>query len=170
MKRNVLIIALAFALLFSFAACSCSKNKSSDTKGVTEKATIDSTDDVISQQESLEDGEVKLVKDKDKLCYVSGAATIVYYYDGNDITGYEMYVNYGSDEAAEMAVQGLEESNEAGDIGIDSITQNGSYVIIKYAKSEYEGLTVKDVKEQYEDFEKLVVSTESTTESTTESK
>ncbi len=166
MKRNILVIALAFVLLFSFAACSCGKNKSgSDTKGVTEKGTIDSTDDVIAQQESLEDGEVKLVKDKDKLCYVSGAATIVYYYDGNKITGYEMYVDYGSEEAAKLAVQGLEDGQNAGDIGIDSITQNGSYVIIKYAESEYDGLTVKDVKEQYEDFEKLVVSTESSTES-----
>ncbi len=164
MKRNLLIIALAFALLFSFAACSCGKNNSSsDTKGVTEKGTIDSTDDVISQQESLEDGEVKLVKDKDKLCYVSDTATMVYYYEGNEITGYEMYVDYGSEEAAGYAVQGLEESNEAGDesLGIESITQDGTYVIIKYDKSQYEGLTVKDVKEQYEDFKNLATPTES---------
>ncbi|HPZ00688.1 MAG TPA: hypothetical protein PLS28_04390 [Clostridiales bacterium] len=156
MKRKILIVLLALVLLFSFAGCSCKSKKAQ------EKEAVESTEDIIKQQDALKDGEVKLVEEDGKLCYLSDAATIVFYYEGDKITGHEMYVDYNDADTAKMAYQAIEQVCQESD-DYESVSLKGNYVIMKYAKSEYDGMTVAQVKEEYKNFKQMMDVGEETT-------
>lgn len=70
---------------------------------------------------------------------------VVYYHDGNKITNVRAFYEYGSEATAREALEHL----ELGDFA-DNKKLNGRFVIFQVKKSQYEDLTVEDLKRDVE--------------------
>lgn len=105
-------------------------------------------DEENNQQQS--NSNIELYSDNTKIVYDTGAYKLVYYYSGNDITGYEMYYDFGSVELATISKASIEEDLDS---SVATVVQNGKYLIVKFHESEYEGLTVEGVRATYAAFE-----------------
>ena len=70
---------------------------------------------------------------------------LVFYYSGNDITKYEAYINYGDSQTAKFALSLLDEAEE----NIINKYTKGKYLVVEYAESEFDGLTLDDIKTTY---------------------
>ena len=78
---------------------------------------------------------------------------IVYYYSGNEITGLEWYYNYEDRTTASYAIASIKAG--LNDTDVESVTQNGKYVVVKFKESEYEGLTLEQVKTTFAYLEEI---------------
>ena len=101
-----------------------------------------------NNQQDNENIDMKLYSDDTKIVFDTTAYKLVFYYSGNDITGYEMYYDFGSIEMATYGKKSIE-NNLGEDSDVLDIKQNGQYIIVKFAESEYEDLTVEGVRAAY---------------------
>lgn len=114
--------------------------------------------DIINGNDGSEtDGsdDIKLYSDSNKLVYnYYDTYTIVYYRSGDTITGLEYYYNYQDSATAAYAVATMK-ANLEGDTTVESVKQNGKYIIVKYNSSVYEGYTAAMVEEAYSYLEQV---------------
>lgn len=98
------------------------------------------------------DGVDALRSDGTKLVYrdPSGDSILVFYYEGEAITGQSVYYNYGDEDSAQVAADSMRQAQvEAADESIRGIRIDGTYVAIDYGEAMYAGMTVSDVKTAY---------------------
>lgn len=133
MKKIKLLIAVA--LCFLVVGCSCEKKEKNDEKPK------DATQ-IENTIESMYTDDKKLVFDN------NGIYKLVFYYSGNEITGLEHYYEYKDEKEAESKYK-EDSENLKDNLSIKKISRNGKYVIYTMAGKEYEGKTVKQVKESY---------------------
>lgn len=148
MKKKILLGLLAVVMCFTLTGCGEEEpqdiNDLLNGGGSSEKGNNDNADD-----------EINLYSDNTKMVFdFSGIYKIVYYYKGEKITGLEYYYNYESKEVAKLAVTSLKTQYTEED-NIDSITQKGGYVIIKFKEEEYKDTTVQEVKDTYSFLEQV---------------
>lgn len=134
MKKIKLLIAVV--LCFLVVGCSCEKK---DKEG-NEKPKGDTQ--IESTIKSMYTDDKKLVFDN------NGIYKLVFYYSGNEITGLEHYYEYKDEKEAESKYK-EDSENLKNNLSIKKISRNGKYVIYTMAGKEYEGKTVKQVKESY---------------------
>lgn len=84
--------------------------------------------------------------------YTPAKTHLVYFYDGDKITGLKAYYEYADENGAKSAYDYL--TSEQQD-SYKSITRDGKYVILEANEEEYEGVTTDDVKQQIEFMETL---------------
>ncbi len=89
--------------------------------------------------------EMDLYSDNTKMVFISGQTRLVFYYSGEEITGYVTYIDYGNEATAENALTLVDEEDES----IEKAYTKGKYLVMEYDKSEYENLSVSDVKNAY---------------------
>lgn len=75
-------------------------------------------------------------------------STIVFYYEGDTITREVVYFDYEDVSIANIAAQALK-SDEADNDGIKSVAVDGTQVVVEYRESEFEGMSVSDIKTAY---------------------
>lgn len=123
MKKVLLVVAIC---LLSLSLVGCNKEKEKDNNK-----------------------EISLYSDKTKIVFDNnGYYKMVYYYEGDKITGIKHYYDLETEEkATEKLVKDKEDLKY--NITIKSITQEGRYVIYTMAESEYKDLTVEKVKTDY---------------------
>ena len=88
---------------------------------------------------------------------------LVYYYSGNEITGFKAFYKYPNAEAAKTAYDFY--FND-GDNYYENIETKGNYVIITTKETDYNSLTAEDVRQQIEYINTMDSSTEDTTSDT----
>lgn len=148
MKKYLLIL-FALCLMVSLTACGNkeeegsegNKNESSENRGSSEEV----ENDVEEQLKTYE-----LYSDSTKMVFKNGTVQLVYYYSGDKITAHHSYTDCGTAAAATYALSLLEK-----DETMDKAYTDGKYLIIEYAKSEYENLSAKEIRALYSYMEQI---------------
>lgn len=131
-KFSLLVLTLCLCVL----AVGCGK----DNKKKEEKPK-----DVARIEETIKD----LYTDEEKLVYKNGDLyKLVFYFEGEEITGLEHYYEYKDEAEADKKYKEDTEKYK-NNIQIKKITKSGKFVVYTMAGSEYEGKTVKEVKDSY---------------------
>lgn len=128
--KKYLKIALVVLVCVVLVGCGCNKKENGKDKKKEETAFNLYTDDT------------KLVY-KNKDLY-----KIVFYYEGNNITGVEHYYEYKDENEAKLQYEKDKETYK-NNTTIKTIKQVDKYVVYVMNESEYEGKTVESVKNDY---------------------
>lgn len=105
--------------------------KSDDTKYV---LTIETDEDAVSDEEE----------------YVPIKTHIVYFYEGDNITGLSVYQEYADNATAKAAADYYADSESYKELYAD-----GKYLVAVMNEEDYEGVTVESVKQQLEFIEAM---------------
>lgn len=86
--------------------------------------------------------------------YVPIKTHLVYESSNDKVTSAVNYVEFENESIAKAALQALEEELKEydlnKDLGIESMSTNGKYLVITIAKDQYEGTTLSEIKTFYE--------------------
>ena len=138
MKKALIIITIAVLLT------GCGDNKSvSSVNSISENNSPE-----ISEKVELYSDDTKIVYKQSKGSY------LVFYYDGNKIIGYELYLDYEDEETASVAYEVLKQDHSAYN-NVKNINQKGQYVVIEYNENEYAAYSLDDVKRTYSTLEQV---------------
>jgi ABC-type Fe3+-hydroxamate transport system substrate-binding protein len=135
MKNKVIKLLVIVFVLFSL--CSCKKEEV-----VNETNTTNETDTL------------KLTTDETKKVYLDNSTYHVYYFNGNNITGYEQYVKYDYGVTASYIYGDIVEEYKK-DSDVDEISPVGNYIKIKYKESKYGSWTLDSIKEDVSTYEAI---------------
>lgn len=97
-----------------------------------------------------DENKIVLTMDKDMSVlddspWESGIVHVVYYHDGSKITNVRAFYEYPDEETAKIAASKLESGEYA-----DSMKLNGRFIIFQIKKSQYENMTVEELRENIE--------------------
>ena len=92
-------------------------------------------------QTIVEINEIELFSDDKKIVYKDGEEFLSYLYSGDTIVGYSRYKDCGDANKANEELKTAEENEK-----IIKIYTTGKYLVTDYAKSEFEGKTVNDIR------------------------
>lgn len=145
MKKSYLVILFIALMSFVFVGCGNEKeinlNNNTINNNKIDVEDNDNDDDTNTN--------IKLYSDNTKIVYdFSGVYSMVFYHDGTNITGQEYYFNYNTKTMAAAAVASIKSTYEDGD-NIESVKQDGKYVIVRFTAAEYQDLTLEEVKTTY---------------------
>ena len=156
MKNKVLLCLTVVLCLSILSGCGISKKISSveeKAQEIIDKNTNDNATDKATTNDTKTDSstesdadQIELYSDSTKIVFQSGNIKMVYYYSGNTITAYHAYVDYGDSVSANYA---LAATKAAQDESIKKAYVKGKYLVVEYAESNYEDLTVEDVRKLY---------------------
>ncbi|MBR6034285.1 MAG: hypothetical protein IKP28_06145 [Clostridia bacterium] len=155
MKKKLLFLGIiSVALVILLAGCGAEVENPTISESVT--ADIDATEEEIEQKaysqvtptsdegkEAIQD--LELYSDSTKIVFANGQTKMVFTYNGDEITGYMVYIDYENATTAAYALTLIDGEDDS----IEKAYVSGNYLVIEYAKSEYENLTVDDVRRAY---------------------
>ena len=99
---------------------------------------------------TTETDDIKLYSDNSKIVFKTEQGMMVYYYSGEKITKYEVYLDYNDAATAKFALSVLDDEE-----GIKKKYTKGKYLVIEYDESEYDTLTLTEVKTMYSYLEEI---------------
>ena len=145
MKKLITI----FALCLLLTGCG-DKENTEEAEKVVNNTTSNTTEEVKKDVEKIE-----LYSDDTKIVFkqVNGSY-LVFYYEGDSITGYETYLDYEDTTTASVAYTVLKADHSAYE-NVEEILQKGQYVIIKFNNDAYSGYTLEEVKLTYSALEQI---------------
>ena len=158
MKKKLLISIMSLMLVLTLSACGKEKESVKDNNNSNEKTEVtntnnsESTNDVVSTNGTSEDSsgvnEFKaLYSDQNKMVFqYTDNSKIVFHHNGTKITGYELYFDYEDAATANLAKQTIINENSE---DVKNVRVEGSMIIVTYAESTYEDLTLEDVRMVY---------------------
>ena len=100
---------------------------------------------------TTETDDIKLYSDNSKIVFKTEQGMMVYYYSGEKITKYEVYLDYNDAATAKFALSVLDDEED----GIKKKYTKGKYLVIEYDESEYDTLTLTEVKTMYSYLEEI---------------
>lgn len=143
---------LLLVLFISLSLMACSKEENEPIPGNND-APIENTDNSENQGDADDLENLNLYSDDTKIVFnFNDVYNIVYYYEGNEITGMEYYYNYQTSEVAAYAKAGIEASK---DENVESVIQKGQYIIVKFNEKEYNDYTLEEIKQTYSYLEEV---------------
>ena len=152
MKRYILF-GLSFLLsLFLIVGCGNKVDNSNVTNNNLDNTSNNITDNNDRTSSTSKDEEIELYSDDTKIVFANAGGRIVYYYEGDTITGYRVYLDYGDNATAKFALANLDWQE---DETIKNAFAEGKYVVVEYSESEYENQTVTDVRALYSYLEEI---------------
>ena len=86
-------------------------------------------------------------QDDNKIEFQEENSKIIYYYQGDKITGYESYITFDSKEVAEVAVKAF---NDGSNPNIEKAYVDDKSVVIVYNEKAYQSKSLEDIKNEYE--------------------
>ena len=153
MKRKALIIITCLLSLVVLALSACSVKININEKE-TEVPTIEVSDVETPAEEATTEaapaasGDVHLVSDDTHFVMAKNGVILSYEYEDDDVIGCKGYVDAGSEEAARITAEAYDPSVDA---TIDSVTTQGSFVVITFTEKAFHGLTVSALEDIYEE-------------------
>jgi hypothetical protein len=153
MKRKALIIITCLLSLVVLALSACSVKININEKE-TEVPTIEVSDVETPAEEATTEAapaastDVHLVSDDTHFVMEKNGVILSYEYEDDDVIGCKGYVDAGSEEAARITAEAYDPSVDA---TIDSVTTQGSYVVITFTEKAFHGLTVSALEDIYEE-------------------
>lgn len=143
MKKKLLLGLLIIMSLFLVTGCG-----KDEGEPVENNETNEVEKDATGSSDTLND--VELYSDDTKYVFQYQNITHIFYYDGDEITGHHTYINYNDHASAEAAysMYNLAELEDM-DAEADRVYVSGKYLVFELNESEYENMTVSDVKTAY---------------------
>ena len=141
MKKKILLSFLAMAFCFTLTGCG-----NSDKEEVIDDTSNDIEETIENTNESGVEEELKLYSDDTKYVFQYGNITHVFYYSGDTITAYHSYIDYGDNNTATLT-NNLLSVDDLTDI--DKHYVKGKYIVFEHNKSQYEDMTVEELKTAY---------------------
>ena len=130
-----IIFFVVIATIICIGLTGCENKNGKDTESNSETQPI------------VEINEIELFSDDKKIVYKDGEEFLSYIYSGDTIVGYSRYKDCGDAKKANEELKTAEEQKTAEkDEKIIKIYTTGKYLVIDYARSEFEGKTVDDIK------------------------
>ena len=103
----------------------------------------------VTNNDNQNNDKVELYSDSTKIVFKhSSNSSLVFYYSGDQITGYEAYLDYEDATTAAVAVSIIQNDTEHYP-NTKRVYQKGQYVVVEYNEDEYSGYTLEDVKKTY---------------------
>ncbi len=91
--------------------------------------------------------DIGLASDDTKFVFKTDETTTgIFYHNGNEITGYEVRIEYESKEDAELAKASYTDYEED---DVESLTVDGKTLIVKYKPEAYSDMTYEGIKQTY---------------------
>ena len=144
MKKKVLVGLLAVIMCFAVVGCGKKDEETNNDNSTNNNGT--NTQETTSNNGN-DDYVFSFYSDDTKLVYESETSRFVFFYSGEKITGYHLYVSY---ETPELAAYALKAINADNDDTIKKAYTKGKYLVVEYSESEYSDLTVDDVRIAYQ--------------------
>lgn len=144
MKKIILVCLLIMTTCFALMGCNKEKNTG-------------------TEQENLESNQNKNVQVINPELYSSDTKVvfnyynqylIVFYFENNKIVGEELYYDFGDSETAASSVA-LMKDKYATEEAVNSVNQEGQYIIVRYSTKAYKNLTLSEVKKNYSYLEEV---------------
>ncbi len=151
MNKKILIGMLVIVAVLVLTGCGNKKEEEKKAEAPTEEKT--NQEDVAPVEDAVPpvpEEDYELYTDANKMVFRDGNNYSLYFYSGTKITGHQYYIDYETAEKANDALATYEKPKN-----VDKITTNGRFLVLAYAKSEYNGLTIYKVRTQYGDYEIL---------------
>ena len=148
MKKYLLIL-IAFCLTISLTACGKDDGEESPTGKEQSSEAANGNEEENSSIEDVAE-KIELYSDDTKMVFKNGTSQLVYFYSGDEITAYHAYIDYENAATANYALSLIEK-----DETIAKAYTKGRYLIVEYAKSEYEDLKASEVKALYSYMEQI---------------
>ena len=145
MKKHLMILFMITICLALVTGCG-----SKDTNTNSSDASDSTVDGTTETSNSSDEDTIELYSDNTKIVFKNGEGSLVFYYSGDTITKYEAYLNYGNAATAKYALASIEK-----DETIKKAYTKGKYLVIEYNESEYENLTVTEVRAVYSYLEEV---------------
>ena len=159
MKERIFVLLMTLVMLLSMAACHHDKEDASAGGKETSSTTVaerptqtaekkdNAKEDIQDISKDLKKTDSKKTEDSNKISFVTDNTTVVFYHEGQKITGHEIMVDYGSADVAKAAYEAIKMSGAYDTNEIKDISLKGQYMIFTYAASEYQGYTLDEVRE-----------------------
>jgi hypothetical protein len=127
--------------MFITTACGTETN---NNKG--EENTNSNTNTETSESEKTVYDDIELYSDDTKYVFEMGNTKYIFYYSGDEITGYTTYTEYEDAETANAVYSLLKKEDLT---GVDKYYTKGKYIVYELNKSEYEDMKASDIKLAY---------------------
>lgn len=145
MKKRLLVV---FLIIVCFTLVGCGTDKKLVENNDKNDSKTEKKSDVSNNSSN---DEIELYSDSTKIVFKKDNSKMVYYYSGEKVTKYEVYLDYGNAATAKIMLEQLEDNDDT----IKKKYIKGKYLVIEYAESEYEDLTVSDIRTAYSYLEEL---------------
>ena len=160
MKRKFLFSLLVVLSLFLVVGCGSKKDsetkpKSNNTDEVIDK--IDQSNNNSNNDDSSALENINLYSDDKQIVFANQNVKMVFTYEGDTITGYYEYIDYQDKSLANQALAALKyaDDKDEDDNTIKDYYVKGTYLVIEYKESEFEGTTLEDIKRTYSYLEEI---------------
>lgn len=153
MKKKILYFLMINLVMFVLVGCGSNTIKNvDDLISESKEAVSEAKDKVVEEVNKADNDEDKidLYSDDSKIVFANGTVKLVYYYSGDKITAYHTYIDYADAATAKYALSILNKDDTMG-----KAYTNGKYLVIEHSESEYEGLTVSEVRATYSYLEEV---------------
>ena len=150
MKKLLLTL---FAVSLTFALTACGNKDTEEEKNPNKEnntSEVETNDNNESSANEPSGETIQLYSDDTKMVFKRDKTQLVFYYSGDEITAYHAYADYETAAAANFALSLIEKDDT-----IDKVYTKGRYLVIEYAKSEYENLKTSEVRALYSYMEQI---------------
>lgn len=134
MKKIFLSLFLVITL---FMITSCGKEN--------DNLDSNSGDSVLEHEQHVND-DIELYSDDTKYVFEMGNTKYVFYYEGDTITAYHTYVNYGDSRTARYTYNFIKKEDYP---VADKYYVQGKYLVFEWNKSEYQNLKASTLRQAY---------------------
>ena len=154
MKRKALSIItclLSLVVVLVLSACSVKiniKDKETEVPAIEVSDVETPAEEATTEAAPVASADVHLVSDDTHFVMEKNGVILSYEYEDDDIIGCKGYVDAGSEEAARITAEAYDPSV---DETIESVTTQGSYVVITFTEKAFHGLTVSALEDIYEE-------------------
>ena len=138
-KRLINFITITLCILL-ITGCGLQNDAEEDIE-----TTNNNTAEEAETNTSTESEKIELYSDNTKIVFKNASGSLVFYYSGEKITKYEAYLDYQTPALAQYALSVIEKDNST----IKNAYVKGRYVVVEYNESEYENMTVSEVRTLY---------------------
>ncbi len=142
MKKKALLLLFLVCSILLISGC-----------GNTKKENTSNSQD-SKESSASEEGKIDLYSDNTKIVFANGTNKLVFYYSGNKITAYHAYYDYSDTTTATAALAAFKSAHEEDD-SVKKIYTKGNYIVVEFAESEYEDMTVSELKTAYSYLEEV---------------
>lgn len=157
-KISKKLLAILLVCVVSISLTGCGSNIKNELDNIVDQFENDNNQDEENkgnENNSNKDDSMKLYSDDTKLVFnMEDLYYIVFYHNGNEVTGLEYIYDYPDIETVKFFEKTVKASYEADD-SVEKVEVKGKQLRIKFKKSVYDGQTVESIKQAYSYLEEM---------------
>lgn len=147
------LFAILLISIISVSLTGCGQKNNDDA--IDEKENNKQNSEEKNNKNETDEEEVSLYSDDTKIVFNAGGVYyLVYYHDGENITGLDYVYSYPDVDTAKFTETMLKASYD-GNNSVNSVERKGKQIKISFNETGYQGLTVEEVKANYSMYEEI---------------